>query len=119
MSEEAGSPDYAEKLQALSEQLRATTEERQNLELEIKDIDRVLGEIEALPDGEAVYQMVGNIMIKKDREEIKKELQDKKENDNLMLQTLKQQEQSLTAQINQIRREMILKSQAFRVSGSS
>jgi len=119
MSDENGSVDYAEKLESLTEQLRATTEERQNVEMEIKDIDRVLSEIEALPDGEAVYQVVGNIMVKKERDVIKKELQEKKENDSLMSQTLKQREEALSSEINKVRREMLLKSQAFRVTGNS
>ncbi|WP_449461583.1 prefoldin subunit [Tardisphaera miroshnichenkoae] len=119
MAEESGSADYAERLESLTEQLRATTQERQNIELEVKDIERVLGEIEALPDGEAVYQLVGNVMIKKDREAIKKELEEKKESDNLYVQTLKQREEALTAEINKLRRDMILKSQAFRATGSS
>ncbi|MFP3220345.1 MAG: prefoldin subunit [Candidatus Marsarchaeota archaeon] len=116
---EGESVDYAEKLEGLTEQLRATTEERQNLELEVKDIERVLSEIESLPDGEAVYHMVGNILIKRDRESVKKELEEKKENDNLMIQTLKQREDALAGEITKLRREMVLKSQAFRVTGSS
>ena len=114
MAEQGSSQDYAEKIETLNEQLRLVLEEKQSLELEVKDIDRVLSEIAGLPDGESVYQLVGSVLVKKGRDELSKELQEKKEKDALMLQALAQREQSINEEVKRLRKEMLFRAQPFR-----
>ncbi|MEM4396823.1 MAG: prefoldin subunit [Candidatus Woesearchaeota archaeon] len=71
--------EYNEELEKLVFQI-------QNLELQINEIDSVLEEIK---NKDEVYELVGNLMIKKKKEDVENKLNEKKELLEFKLTSLK------------------------------
>ncbi|MEM1988558.1 MAG: prefoldin subunit [Candidatus Woesearchaeota archaeon] len=71
--------EYNEELEKLVFQI-------QNLELQINEIDSVLEEIK---NKDEVYELVGNLMIKKKKEDVENKLNEKKELLEFKLNSLK------------------------------
>ena len=58
------------KLQQLQEQLSAIRAQRQSVELELREVSRVLDEIKELPEEEEVYESIGHILVKRKKDDV-------------------------------------------------
>lgn len=65
--------------QQLQQQAQAITVQRQSIEMQIKEAERALDELNKVKEDAEIYKSVGNILIKSNKEEVKKELEDKLE----------------------------------------
>ncbi len=94
------------KLVKLRETLAAIAQERASLEALAAEIESVLEEVNKLPDDAKLYKMVGNIMVEKKKDEVVKELSDRKEDIEIRLKALKSQEEALKKDVERLTSEI-------------
>ena len=71
----------------LQQQLRNVLIQKEAIKLQISEIDTALSELEKTKE-EKVYKVVGNVMIKKSKEEVEKELKESKEDLEIRVEIL-------------------------------
>ena len=92
---------FVGKFQAYQQQLQTIVIQKENLKLQILEIDKALEELEASKEKQA-YKIAGPIMIKKDSEDLKTELKEKKENFNLRIKTLESTEERIMKSLKEM-----------------
>jgi len=75
--------------------------QKQKLSIELNETTLALQELEK--EADIVYKSIGSILVKTDKEELKKELGEKKENLDVRLKTLERQEQRLLEKLKNMR----------------
>jgi prefoldin beta subunit len=90
-----------EQFQLYQQQLQGIMIQKENLKLQIFEIDRALEELESSKEKDA-YKITGPIMIKKSSEELKNELKERKENYNLRIKTLEKAETKITNRLREM-----------------
>ena len=80
-------------LQMLQQRLTLFNSQRQQFQIQLAEVENALGEL-----GKAkapVYKMVGELLVEKQIDDLKKELADKKEELDLRVKTLEKQESKI------------------------
>ena len=68
-----------EEFEELRQRLQVETSQKQTLQLQYNELKRTIEEVEKTEDGSELFQLSGQVLIKKNREEISKELKEKTE----------------------------------------
>jgi len=89
--------------QQAQQQAQALVAQKQQLELILRETERAVEELDKLPEGAAVYKSVGSILVKADREAVKKELTDNKETLDLRVKTIERQEERVLGRLREMR----------------
>ncbi|MHA1754599.1 MAG: prefoldin subunit beta [Candidatus Odinarchaeia archaeon] len=97
------------KLQQLQQQYEIIVSQRTQIEIQLKETEYALNEIEKLDKNSELYKSVGTLLIKGDKEEIKKELNDSKETLELRVKTLQKQEEQLKKQLQELSSKIKMK----------
>jgi prefoldin beta subunit len=84
--------EQVSRLQQLQQNLQAIMMQKQQLEVEIVETDRALEELKKAGADDAVYKNAGSVLIKAKKEEVVKELEEKKELSNTRTMVLGKQE---------------------------
>lgn len=93
--------NFLNQFQAYQQQLQAILIQKENLRLQILEIDKALEELEVSKEKDA-YKIAGQIMIKKGIEELKKDLNEKKDNFDLRIKTLEKAEERITNKLKEM-----------------
>ena len=80
------------RLQQLQQNLQAIMMQKQQVEIEIVETDRALEELKKIGSQDPVYKSAGPILIKSQKEDLIKELGEKKELSNTRVMVLTKQE---------------------------
>jgi prefoldin beta subunit len=80
------------RLQQLQQNLQAVMMQKQQVELEIVETDRALEELRKIEGDNAVYKGAGPLLIKTNKEDVLKELEERKELSNTRITVLGKQE---------------------------
>ena len=72
--------------------LQAVLAQKQQVELELGETEKALEELVKTSDGESVYKFAGNLLVKVKKEDVMKELNEKKELANTRKMVLAKQE---------------------------
>ncbi|MFP3189788.1 MAG: prefoldin subunit beta [Thermoproteota archaeon] len=94
------------KARQIEEQLRIVVARRQQIKLDIMEIDTVKEELEKVPDDTVVHKLVGSILIKTDKKTALNEINERKETLQLQDLTLEKQESTLRKQFEATSREL-------------
>jgi prefoldin beta subunit len=89
----------------LQQQLRNVLIQKEAIKLQISEIDTALSELEKTKE-EKVYKVVGNVMIKKSKEEVEKELKESKEDLEIRVESLGKIEKDLIEKIKNIEEKL-------------
>ena len=92
-----------EEVEKIQQNLQIVILELENLKLKSREIEIVLEELEKSKE-ENVYKFVGNVLIKKPREEIIKELKDNKEVVDLRIKNLEKKKEELTKKLKELQK---------------
>ncbi len=92
--------------QQAQQQAQALMTQKQQLELLMRETERALGELDKLQEGAAVYKSVGTILVKSEREELKKSLNEQKETLDLRIKTLGRQEERIVQRLREMREKL-------------
>ncbi|ARM75918.1 prefoldin subunit beta [Acidianus manzaensis] len=94
------------KLQQLQAQLDRLAYEKSVIDNELREVNKVLEELSTLSADTAIYKIVGNVLVKKDKSTIEKELNDRKEILELRSRTYQKQETLLRNQFEELQKKV-------------
>jgi len=94
-----------EKLHAIEEGLRNILVQKQNLQLQLLEMENALGELETTKGN--AYKIIGGIMVELPTEEIKKDLNSKKEIVDIKVNNLERQENKLKEESSTLQKEVL------------
>lgn len=107
---DANIPPWLQEQLAKYEQLRQTLQtvlaQKQQLEAELSDTERALEELKKAPADASTYKIAGSILIKVPKEQLIKELEEKKELTNTRVMVLAKQEQRLQSNIQELQNKI-------------
>jgi prefoldin beta subunit len=85
--------DQINRFQQLKAQIQVISQQRQQIEIQLRETEEALSEIEKISTGTPIYKSIGALLIKtKTKSEVKKELLSNKESLELRKTTLEKQE---------------------------
>ncbi len=90
------------RLQQLQQTLQSVLTQKQQVELELLEVDQALGELEKASEGSVIYKSVGSLLIKSEKPKVTDELKEKKELSNMRVSVLGKQEERLKTQIKEL-----------------
>lgn len=102
-AKDAKKENEIEKLQQCQQQLQILMIQKQNMQVQLNEIENALAEI-VKGDKSEVYEMVGTIMIKKKFEDVKKSLEEKQEAIKLRNSFLDNQTEKLNAKMQELQK---------------
>jgi|SRR3989338_5539428 len=93
-----------EKMQLIEQSMQGFLVQKQSFQMQLSETESALKELETAGE---VHKIVGNIMVKAEKEEVKKELASKKDVLGLRIKTLEKQEGRLREQASAIQKEVL------------
>jgi len=84
--------EQVSRLQQLQQNLQAIMMQKQQVEIETVEIGRALDELKKISSDDIVYKNAGPLLIRANKDEVSKELEEKKELSNTRLMVLTKQE---------------------------
>lgn len=94
------------KLQLIEQNMQNLLMQKQQFQAQLFEVESALKEIEKTTES---YKIVGNVMIKADKADIKKELDQKKELIDLRLKNIDKQEKQLKDKAEDLQKEVMSK----------
>ena len=94
------------RLQQMQQTLQVVVSQKQQLELELSDTERALQELNKLSDDAIVYKSIGSLLVKADRKELIKELEERKELLNLRISVLTKQEERARERVVELQQKI-------------
>jgi prefoldin beta subunit len=91
-------------LQVAEQALQSYLQQRQNFQTQEIEIESALKELE---NTDTAYKIVGNIMVKSSKEELKKDLESKKEMVSIRLKNIEKQEKNIKDKAQKIQAEIL------------
>ncbi len=89
--------------QQVQQQAQTLMAQKQQLELVLRETERALEELDKLQEGATVYKSVGSVLIKADRDAVKKDLTESKETLGLRIKTIERQEERVITRLREMR----------------
>lgn len=88
--------------QQIQQQAQAISMQKQNVGLQLRETEKALDELKELEEDADIYKTAGSLLIKVEKDEIKKELEDKMETLELRDKTLKRQEERVIKRLQEM-----------------
>ncbi|UCD45537.1 MAG: prefoldin subunit beta [Candidatus Bathyarchaeota archaeon] len=102
-------PDLQEKInrfQQLQSTMQQLVAQKQRLELELSESDRALKTLEDVPEETKVYKSAGAILVEKSKEDVVKELTERKEFLDMRAKVLAKQESNTQERLTKIQESL-------------
>lgn len=93
----------------LEAQLAQVAKQREVAEAELREIERTLSTLEKLPDDATLYKSEGYVLVKVSKEDVKKDLVERKELLEVSVNSLRKQEERIREELLKLRKEINLK----------
>lgn len=94
-----------QELQFLEQNLNSILMQKRAIEMENSELESSLEEVKK--NKEDIFKLIGNILIKTDKESVEKDLKEKIEHVKARLRTYEVQEKNIAKRISEIRGEML------------
>ena len=94
-----------QEMQSLEQNLQNRLMQKQSFQIELSETQSALNEIEN--SNEEVYKVIGQIMIKSEKEKLKSELQNKERFLDMRIKSIENQENSLSEKLDSLRNEVM------------
>ncbi|HZE77477.1 MAG TPA: prefoldin subunit beta [Nitrososphaeraceae archaeon] len=94
--------EQVSRLQQLQQNLQAIMMQKQQVELEVVESDRALEELKKIEQDNTVYKSAGPLLIKANREEVLKELEEKRDLLNTRTMVLGKQETRVKENLKEV-----------------
>lgn len=93
-------------LQQLQQQAQALAVQRSQLELALNEANQTLVELEKLDEKAVIFKTVGTILVRSNKDEVKVELTEKKETNEVRLKSLERQEERVQTRFQQLQQQL-------------
>ena len=90
------------RLQQRQQTLQAVLRQKQQLELDLTQVEQALSELETLNDSAIIYKSIGSLLVKSERAKVADELNERKDLLNMRINVLGKQEERLRSQIKDL-----------------
>jgi prefoldin beta subunit len=107
------------RLQQLQQNLQAIMMQKQQLEVEMVETDRGLRELKKASPDDAIYKNAGSVLIKAKKEDVLKELEEKKELSNTRIMVLGKQETRVKENLKEVENKINEMIRGMQAGGSS
>jgi len=94
------------RLQQLQQTLQAVLTQKQQLELELNEVEQALSELEKLTDEAVIYKSIGSLLVKSERTKVTTELNERKDLLNTRISVLGKQEERLRSQVKELQTKL-------------
>ena len=94
------------RLQQLQQTLQAVLTQKQQLEIELHEVEQALNELEKLTDKAIIYKSIGSLLIKSGRAKVTIELNERKDLLNMRTGVLGKQEERLRSQVKDLQTKL-------------
>ena len=94
------------KLQQLQQTFQVIVNQKQQVELEVTDTDKALEELDKTSNDTPVFQSIGEILVKKDKTSLSKELTERKELLNVRVTVLGKQEEKTKEKLKDLEQQL-------------
>ncbi len=94
------------RLQQLQQTLQTVLTQKQQLELQLLEIDQALNELEKTGSNTVIYKSVGSLLIKSEKDKVIDELKERKELANVRISVLSKQEERLRSQVKELQTKL-------------
>ncbi|MEM4576833.1 MAG: prefoldin subunit beta [Candidatus Nezhaarchaeales archaeon] len=92
--------------QELQERIRALIVRRQQLEVELREVESALDELKTLSGETPIFKFAGRILMRVNKDSMIKELSEKKETLELHIRTLERQEVHARKRLEELRQDL-------------
>lgn len=96
-----------QQLQMFEQNIQNLLLQKQAFQFELNETENAIEEVKKT--GEEVYKMIGQVMLKAPKQEIEKELSQKKDILELRIKSIEKQESKLKEEVEKIRQEVMKK----------
>lgn len=93
-----------QQLQLLEQNLQALLAQKQKFQANLIEVESAAKELETT---DTAYRIIGNIMVRTEKEELKKDVENKKELLNLRIKTIEKQENSIREKAQKIQKTIL------------
>ena len=94
------------RLQQLQQTLQGVLTQKQQLELELNEVEQALSELEKLTNVAVIYKSIGSLLVKSKKTKVTTELNERKELLNMRINVLGKQEERLRTQVKDLQEKL-------------
>jgi prefoldin beta subunit len=94
------------RLQQLQQTLQSVLAQKQQVEIELTEIEQALSELQKMTDDAVIYKAIGSLLVKAEKAKITADLNERKELLNTRATVLGKQEQRLRPQIKDLQTKL-------------
>ena len=98
--------EQLETYEKLQQNLQSVLVQKQQIDLEIIEIDKALAELEKSADNVKVYKSAGTVMVSSNKADVVKDLTESKDLSNTKLSVLNKQEERLKENIKEVQTKL-------------
>lgn len=102
-------PQVQERLlrfQQLQQTLQSVLTQKQQLELELTEVDQALDELKNVEDDTVIYKSIGSLLVKAEKSKITEDLTERKDLLNMRINVLGRQEERLRSQLKELQEKL-------------
>jgi len=90
------------RLQQLQQTLQSVLVQKQQVELELTEVEQALSELQKVTDDAVIYRSIGSLLVKTEKARVVADLNERKELLNMRATVLGKQEERLRSQIKEL-----------------
>jgi prefoldin beta subunit len=105
------------RLQQLQQTLQGIMAQKQQLEMQLTEVEQAASELEKLDETAVVYKSIGSLLVKSEKDKVTTELTERKELVKMRVDVLAKQEERLRTQVKDLQEK--LQQDLRPVSGSA
>ncbi|MDI6691393.1 MAG: prefoldin subunit beta [Candidatus Bathyarchaeota archaeon] len=94
------------RLQQLQQTLQSVLVQKQQVEIELTEIEQALSELEKMSDDAVIYKAIGSLLVKSEKAKTVADLNERKELFNMRATVLGKQEERLRSQIKDLQTKL-------------
>jgi prefoldin beta subunit len=94
------------RLQQLQQTLQGVLTQKQQLELELTEVEQALDELEKLTDNATIYKSIGSLLVKSKKGKVTTDLNERKELLDMRINVLGKQEERLRSQVKELQTKL-------------
>ena len=94
------------RLQQLQQTLQGVMAQKQQLELQLTEVEQATGELEKMSETAVIYKSIGALLVKSKKDKVTKELTQRKELLKMRVDVLGKQEERLRTQVKDLQEKL-------------
>ena len=94
------------RLQQLQQTLQSVLAQKQQVELELTEIEQALSELQKVAEDAVIYKAIGSLLVKTDKAKVTADLNERKELLNMRASVLGKQEERLRSQMKELQAKL-------------